>query len=101
MIPKWICDEVLTVLIIAAANRAITTALAPGLNGSNDGSDIAEAAEDDARGNVGSMPLLPDVERGSNEFFRPGWRPQAAMSVLEITLIFSILENSSSNNNYR
>ena len=79
MIPKWICDEVLTVLIIAAANRAITTALAPGLNGSNDGSDIAEAAEDDARGNVGAMPLLPDVERGSNEFFRPGWRPQAAM----------------------
>ena len=28
---------------------------------------------------VGSIPLLPEVERGSNEFFRPGWRPQAAM----------------------
>ena len=64
---------------MAAAKRAITLALAPVLNGSNDGSDIAEAAEEDTRGNVWSIPLLPDDERGSNEFFRPGWRPQAAM----------------------
>ena len=64
--------------IIAAAKRAMTLALSPRLKGSTDSvtdSVIAGAAKED----VGSIPLLPEVERGSNEFFRPGWRPQAAM----------------------
>jgi hypothetical protein len=64
--------------IIAAAKRAMTLALSPRLKGSTDSvtdSDMAGSAKED----VGSIPLLPEVERGSNEFFRPGWRPQAAM----------------------
>lgn len=65
--------------IIAAAKRAMTLALSPRLKGSTDSvtdSVIAGSAKED----VGSIPLLPEpVERGSNEFFRPGWRPQAAM----------------------
>ena len=64
--------------IIAAAKRAMTLALSPRLKGSTDSvtdSVIAGLAKED----VGSIPLLPEVERGSNEFFRPGWRPQAAM----------------------
>ena len=69
--------------IIAAAKRAMTLALSPRLKGSTDSvtdSVIAGSAKED----VGSIPLLSEVERGSNarssnEFFRPGWRPQAAM----------------------
>lgn len=68
--------------IIAAAKRAMTLALSPRLKGSTDSvtdSVIAGLAKEE----VGSIPLLPEVERGisrsSNEFFRPGWRPQAAM----------------------
>ena len=61
--------------IIAAAKRAMTLALSPRLKGSTDSvtdSVIAGLAKED----VGS---IPNESLSSNEFFRPGWRPQAAM----------------------
>lgn len=69
--------------IIAAAKRAMTLALSPRLKGSTDSVTDSVIAAWLAKEEVGSIPLLPEVERGisrsSNEFFRPGWRPQAAM----------------------
>lgn len=97
--------ELFIVLIMAAANLAITVALSPLLKGS---------WTDELLDEVESSPLVAmaftlteteegnkDEEEGSNEFFLPGWRPQAAIYVLEITLIFSTRQNSSSNKSWK